>query len=172
MNTLFTKAEEAYRYDGYACFSVSDIRRVLEDVNIQVLDRLNRIPYGYFEDDKNLVRIDIPEHIKLIQAESFYNCRFLEEIKLSQTLEEIQDSAFTYCSKLSYIELLKTLIYVGNNAFYACGLKKCRFLGTIDEFKNIALGDNIFEGCDYLSNIMCDDGFIEIDREGGDPILE
>lgn len=170
MDTLFTKAEEAYRNEPVS-FSVADIGKVLEDADIQVLDKLERIPYGYFEDNKTLNGIIIPEHIKLIQAEAFYNCRYLQEVKLPQNLEEIQDSAFTYCSDLSYIELPRSLKYLGNDAFYASGLKKCRFLGTINEFKNIELGDNIFQGCDYLSNIMCDDGFIEIDNENGDPIL-
>ena len=91
--------------------------------------------------------------------------------ELPKKLEEIQDYAFAYCAKLKYIELPNTLEFIHSNAFYASGLEKCRFLGTIDQFKDIELGDNIFEGCDHLSHIMCDDGLIDIDREDGDPIL-
>ena len=66
MDELFAKAEDAYRFDS-SPFSPSDIRRVLEDANINILDKLDRIPYGYFQDDKSLVEInDIPEHIRVI----------------------------------------------------------------------------------------------------------
>ena len=169
MDELFAKAEHEYRSNS-SPFSPSDIRRVLEDANINILDKLDSIPYGYFQDDKTLYGIIIPEHITVIQAEAFSDCRFLEKVTLPKNLREIQDYAFSYCPRLKYIELPNTLEFIFSNAFYAAGLEKCRFLGTIDQFKAIELGDTIFDGCDHLSHIICDDGLIDL--EDGDPILE
>lgn len=147
----------------------SRLRRYLEEAGLDPFKYLDYIPYGYYEYDESIVEYAISEDIITIQGSAFLRCDNLRKVKLPNTLVDIQDSAFYMCGKLRYIELPTSLEFLHTDAFADSGLKKCTYLGTIEQFMGIELGDTIFENTE-LAYIQCSDGLIEID-ENGEPII-
>ena len=147
----------------------SRLRVYLEEAGLDPFKYLDYIPYGYYEDDYSIVEYDVSGDIITIQGSAFYSCGNLRKIKLPNTLVDIQDNAFNLCEDLEYIELPNSLEYIHSDAFANSGLKKCTYLGTIEQFMGIELGDTIFENTE-LAYIQCSDGIIEID-ENGEPII-
>ena len=148
---------------------ITDLRYVLEECNIEPLDYIDYIPMGYFLGDQNLIEIILPNDTQSIHADAFHYCDSLEKISLPNTLYDIGERSLSYCGSLKYIELPNSLEFIHSNAFEASNIQKCRYLGTIDQFKEIEFGDLIFFDCP-LKHIDCDDGIIEID-ENGEPII-
>lgn len=157
------------------CLSTDDLgftsllKIYLEQAGLDPLHYLDYIPYGYYWSDITLVEYEIADKIITIQGGAFYQCINLRKVTLPNTLLDIQDNAFNSCEKLKYIELPNSLEYIHSDAFANSGLKKCTYLGTIEQFMGIELGDTIFENTD-LAYIQCSDGIIEID-ENGEPII-
>ena len=147
----------------------SRLRVYLEEAGLDPFKYLDYIPYGYYEYDKSIVEYTISEDIITIQGSAFLRCDNLRKVKLPNTLVDIQDSAFYMCENLKYIELPNSLEFLHSDAFANSGLKKCAYLGTIEQFMEIELGDTIFENTE-LAYIQCSDGIIEID-ENGEPII-
>lgn len=148
---------------------ITDLRCVLEECDIEPLDYIDYIPMGYFLGDQNLTEIILPNDIQSIHDDAFHHCDSLEKISLPNILYDIGERSLSYCGSLKYLELPNNLEFIHSNAFEYSNIQKCRYLGTMDQFKEIELGGLIFFNCP-LTHIDCDDGIIEI-NENGDPII-
>ena len=120
-------------------------------------------------------RLVLHDGITEIEYGAFYYCSFQGELKLPANLLKIPNNCFEYCQFSSIAEFPKGLIEIGNNAF-ACNE---RLMGTL-EFPDelVALGEyafaycrnlegvvlpaelailksGVFNGCSYLSKIVC-----------------
>lgn len=79
-----------------------DLTELLNDLNINPLDYLDYIP-KYFLAWTGIESIDIPNHIKEINASAFYNCVSLMSITIPDSVTSIGINAFYGCSKLQNI---------------------------------------------------------------------
>ena len=65
-------------------------------------------------------KVIVPEGIKILSANSFWNNKYIEEVILPESLEIIGGDSFYYCEKLKKINIPKNVAIIGNNPFSAC----------------------------------------------------
>ena len=75
---------------------------------------------GYFYDCPHLTSIKIPETVKKLCMDMFYNNTALEHITLSPIFEKIPDSAFLGCTALLDIDIPSSVKRIDNRAFEGC----------------------------------------------------
>jgi uncharacterized repeat protein (TIGR02543 family) len=100
------------------------------------------IGIGVFHDCTALEEVKIP-NVKIIEVETFYNCRALKEVDL-ESATTIGIGAFKYCDALETVKSSSVKI-INTEAFYGCrALKEADFSGvtTIDDY--------VFEACGAL----------------------
>lgn len=73
-----------------------------------------------FENNKNLVSVNIEGDICEIGNRVFYNCENLKKIKLSDEILVINSEAFAYCENLQEVVLPEKLKTIGKKAFASC----------------------------------------------------
>jgi len=97
----------------------------------------------------DLVKIDVPESVKVIDFQAFKECVCLEEVYLHDGLEDIDSCAFSACSALKSIIIPSTVKIIGWNAFKECtSLEKVVIKDGVE-----TLEDNVFNGCKSLKEI-------------------
>lgn len=69
---------------------------------------------------ENIKSVFIPESVKVIENEAFYECTSLEEVRFENGVEEIGIKAFSGCTSLEEIELPDSLISLDARAFAYC----------------------------------------------------
>ncbi|MFR5865652.1 MAG: leucine-rich repeat domain-containing protein, partial [Acutalibacteraceae bacterium] len=67
-----------------------------------------------------LTGITLPESLRSIGKNAFYECEALQSVTLNEGIEEIGDSAFFCCTRLAEIQLPESLTKIGENAFNSC----------------------------------------------------
>jgi hypothetical protein len=110
---------------------------------------------GAFEYCKSLKQIDLPEFIRNIGDEAFYNCISLQSINYSY-LYTIGANAFVECDSLQEINL--DVMRVGSLAFSGCGALSKIIIG--DTFDSIEMDTTAFALCNQLKTIVINNGKI------------
>ena len=88
--------------------------------------------------------IVVPEGVKRISVEAFYNCKKIQSVVLPESLAIIWDNAFKGCESLTEIKIPENVKYIGNYAFEGCSnLNNVEILNPM-----IEMGENVFSGCD------------------------
>ena len=64
-------------------------------------------------------KYSLPEHVKIVSAKTFEDCKDLREIDLSN-VEEIGANAFAYCTNLRRVKFGKNLKVIDKYAFWMC----------------------------------------------------
>ncbi len=91
----------------------------------------------------------IPEGVKEIGANAFYNVRSIKTVSLPESLEKIVDGAFISCNQLTEVTLPESLTYLGSAAFYNCtSLKKINIPDGVDKIYDLT-----FHACESLEYI-------------------
>ncbi|MCQ2481213.1 MAG: leucine-rich repeat domain-containing protein, partial [Clostridia bacterium] len=106
---------------------------------------------GAFKDSP-LTSIKLPNTIKKICDDAFYNCQNLISLDLPNNLELIGDRAFSFCTMLNNIEIPDTVTEVGNNVFTSCNSLKKLKMSSLVNF----LGSGMFKDCVSLSSFEWD----------------
>jgi hypothetical protein len=73
-----------------------------------------------FEDCKNLVSVEIPGCVRVINYGAFYGCTGLTSVIIPEGVEEIYDCAFKGCTSLTGVTLPKSIKQVSFDAFDGC----------------------------------------------------
>jgi hypothetical protein len=73
-----------------------------------------------FEDCKNLVSVEIPGSVRVINYGAFYGCTGLTSVIIPEGVEEIYDCAFKGCTSLTSVTLQKSIKQVSFDAFDGC----------------------------------------------------
>ena len=89
--------------------------------------------------------ISLPEGLKYIKEQCFWNCLSLTKVGLPNTLKTIGKEAFRNCTSLFEITLPKSLTKIASGAFYKTGLKKVYYTGTKAEWDKIQMEDGVIE---------------------------
>lgn len=107
----------------------------------------------------NLEEIKIPNGIKRIEEEAFYNCDVADSIDVPESVTFIGDRAFSYCSDLKSIKVSKkNKVYDSRNDCNAIIETKTNKLilgcyNTIIPNSVTSIGDEAFAGCSSLESI-------------------
>ncbi len=122
-------------------------------------DNLREIGDGLFEENCNLVRVDL-NRVERIGDYAFHSCENRQSVVSKNKIKSVGEDAFGECSKLTEVVFQGTVDQIGSNAFHDCiSLKEF----TVPE--GIEYMDDILEGCSALEKItlpstmkgVCDD---------------
>lgn len=122
-------------------------------------DNLREIGDGLFEENCNLVRVDL-NRVERIGDYAFHSCENRQSVVSKNKIKSVGEDAFGECSKLTEVVFQGTVDQIGSNAFHDCiSLKEF----TVPE--GIEYMDDILEGCSALEKItlpstmkgFCDD---------------
>lgn len=73
-----------------------------------------------FQDCKNLVSVEIPGSVRVINYGAFYGCTGLTSVIIPEGVEEIWECAFKGCTSLAGATLPKSIMQVSFDAFDGC----------------------------------------------------
>ena len=106
----------------------------LSVTSITVPEGFELLTDGVFSPFKNLVRVELPESLKSLEADCFAGCDKLEEILMPGVTNIYRDD-FRGCVSVKKLLLPKTLQVIGTDAFLELSsLKSVEFQG-LDNFK-------------------------------------
>ena len=78
------------------------------------------IGYEAFQNNTELISINIPNTVESIGQYAFMSCKSLVKVKLPDNLTEIDNGTFMYCSSLNSIVIPESVEVIAINAFYYC----------------------------------------------------
>ncbi len=122
--------------------------------------KVTEIGYGVFMYREDITSVDIPDTVKIIGRNAFYNCMLLENIELPSELKIIRDSAFSFlqCSALKTLTVPNGVEIIETNAFSYIGSLETLTLGTgLRE-----IGEQAFASCHKLTAIHIPSGVTSI----------
>ncbi|MCH5188197.1 MAG: leucine-rich repeat protein [Oscillospiraceae bacterium] len=133
--------------------------------------------------NSDLKSITIPEGVKYIGKNAFYECRDLKEVNLPAGLSGITDKAFSGCEGLESIVIPEGVTYIGESAFEHCEkLREVSLPSTIERIdkyafwwcralENVSLpaglryiGEYAFSGCSKIKEMYIPAGVAVIDN--------
>ena len=91
----------------------------------------------------------MPDNIKSISSQAFYECSGLKSIELPNGIESIGKNSFRECTSLNEICLPESVIEVGDDAFRACSTLTEVYLPSIIS----SIGRRAFYNCTNLKKI-------------------
>ncbi len=117
------------------------------------------IDHGVFSGIE-LNSVVLPNSVKKIPADLFYNQKELMSVTIDSPIDEIPDSCFYNCEKLESLTIPEGVTKVGKRAFYNCSsLANVVFPSTLKEIK-----DDAFRYCKALKEAVLPDGFESIGK--------
>lgn len=163
---------EAHKTTGDEYVSISGMTSIFLEAGLNPLQYMSRIPDFYFESNKAITSIEIPNNITSIGNNAFDGCKGLTNIVIPDSVTEISDYAFASCENLKTIILSENLKSLPYCVFYDCksltrvvipnsvttianaAFAKCEKLTDILIQNNITtLGSDVFNYCKSLTNI-------------------
>lgn len=131
----------------------------------------------------NIEVVTMPNTIRVIKNNAFYNCVKLTSIKIPDSVVEIRSGVFRGCSSLTSVRLSNSLINIPLNSFYGCtsldtitipqsvkridthafgdtSLKVINLEGYAPKIYDDSFSDDTFELAIVAYNPECSDSFI------------
>ena len=97
-----------------------------------------------------LTRISIPNTVRTIGINAFYNCAGLTDITFPESVTSISDYSFYGCKGLFHVTIPNSILSIGQNSFQECNHLATIFIGN----SVTSIASNSFSGCP-LSSITC-----------------
>lgn len=83
---------------------------------------IKNIGKNAFASCDNLLEIEIPGSIKVIEERCFEHCKKLKKVVIKEGVKEIKSGAFCFCSNLVEVYIPGTVEVIEKDAFECCGL--------------------------------------------------
>ena len=116
-------------------------------ISVEIYNGITDI--GGFDYCENLLRVDLPESVKIIGDDAFYCSSSLKEIEIPYGMTEIGARAFAGCSSLEKIDIPNTVTSIGEHAFSSCvGLTSVTIPDSV-----ICIEDSTFSSCTGLTSV-------------------
>lgn len=98
----------------------------------------------------NSADVTIPDGVKKIGDEAFYNCSGLKNVVIPNSVSSIGDYAFNYCDELTSVSIPNSVTSIGQSAFDGCsGLTSVTIPSSV-----ISIGFNAFGSCCKLVEVI------------------
>ena len=108
-----------------------------------------KIGSSAFKERSDIVRVIIPDGVKLIAGQAFYKCANLTNVLLPDSVTDIDYLAFYGCTALKSIDLPANLIKLGSQAVGLCsGIENIVIPDKVE-----SLGRGCFENCRGLKSV-------------------
>ena len=116
---------------------------------VYIPDGIREIGENVFYNCSSLNEVRFPDTLEIIGTDAFANCFKLEKITIPQSVTAIYNDAFAFCHSLESVYLPDSVTYMGSYMFWGCSkLKNVRLPKEID---NIPTG--AFMSCESLENV-------------------
>ena len=89
-------------------------------VNLPEEQEITFVCDGCFEDNKNLISVDLGTSVKEIGTKAFKNCEALQIARFGTKVEKIGANAFLECTELTETSMLQNIKVIGESAFGGC----------------------------------------------------
>ncbi len=149
---------------------------------VKVPEGVRAIGKTAFKDDvRNITHIELPESVRVIQDDAFFNLSYLERVSMPPQLDSIGESSFRLCWSLEEIVIPHGIRILEKRAFSGCAkMKKAELPDTLTVIELCAFMDctelsdvklppslklirkNAFYGCESLKDITLPDSVTEI----------
>ena len=144
------KIEEGVTYIGSNAFA--DCKNLLEVEFPESLIEIGNSAFMF----TNLSIVVIPDSVKKIDTNCFYNCVNLKELCIGKKVEHIGDYSFFNCKELSSITIPGSVNYIGNSAFGECSIDAIIYEGSKDQWdginKGVAWDDGLYKSGEAIIN--------------------
>ena len=154
------KWEEVYEsiYPQLGLYHIGEFTQIILEANINPLEYMDYIPYGYLYNSSDLENFTIPDHIKTIGDWAFRGCSGLMGIDIPNSVESIGDYAFQFCEGLTNIIIPDGVANIGWMAFCGC-----------QELTNMVIGNGVteigsalFQDCIALKSVTIPSSVVRI----------
>lgn len=119
-------------------------------------DHVTKIGGYAFCDCYKLKDVTFPNTLQQIGAYAFYRCHKFTKLNIPDSVTTIGEGAFQRCTGVTVVNLGKGLKSIGKYAFkglYKGGVT-VNYAGTMDDWKKIQLGPEIFGLPEYYKNVL------------------
>ena len=135
--------------------------------NIELSESLTSISSYAFNNCTSLTNIELPESLTNISNSAFYNCSSLIDVVIPDNVTSIGASAFSGCSSLESV----TLPFLGDKLYSPTEMKFSYAFSTPASLKEVivtkatVIGDNAFDGCNYIEKIVLPNSVTSIGKK-------
>lgn len=115
-------------------------------------DGVTYVPANFLSNNRNIVKVTIPNTVTTIRKYAFFNCKNLESecFVIPEGVTVINQNTFQGCSKIKAFSLPEGLIKIGNHSFASCkGFADIKIPKTVT-----SIGDAAFWNC-TITNFIC-----------------
>lgn len=162
MNHYFSKNDhnitgrlkEKVTPDGWLRYAITDQREVMimgltrpfqgdilmipEEIEGYPVRIISRAAFAY----TNIVNVQLPNSIRIIEDTAFFNCPYLTNVILPDQLQSIGNFAFEYCYNIRTF-LIPHIKVIGNHVFDGCNLlTDIYYLGNAMEWQTVNININ------------------------------
>lgn len=123
---------------------------------VQINSNVNTIESGTFQFCLSLKKIIFGPNIQIIDDTAFFHCESLEEFEVGPNIKRVGRGAFASCRELKSVKIISS--NEGSTKliqYYA--FAGCSSLKTIYIPSNVILEFSIFQECDALTDVFCED---------------
>lgn len=165
-NDVFNNSVEKFTFNG-VLESIGAFATSVETIDVNDISTWCKLPFTNTVSVKRLTingeeanNIVIPESIKTLRENLFYECPTIQSVVLADDITEISNQAFKRCINLSAIGLSANLETIGSAAFSGCtSLQEVILPSNVE-----TLGSCSFDGCTNLSQIDMPSSLTTIDE--------
>jgi len=149
------KMEGSSNSNVVSVYIYNGVDAVPEDVShVRVEGSVTVIPCRAFYGRHQLVEVELPEGLLMIEDKAFGDCNFLKRINIPSTVEEIGKESFYCCHVLDGVFLPMGLRRLGESAF-----SHCKYLKQINIPPGIQhIGRQVFWDCGDLVDVSLSEG--------------
>ncbi len=148
-NASITSFNELKYFTGLTGIPSAAFKGCINLYEITLPQSIKSLGSEIFYDCKALSGIDIPTSITQLPSYCFYNCISLTNIILPNSIKIINADCFYGCEKLSKIDLPESITAIKSEAFKYSGLTEISIPDAVTEIWSYT-----FEGCNNLKEII------------------
>jgi hypothetical protein len=118
-----------------------------KNADVVIPEGVRRIEKDAFYDNKHMVTVCLPQSLEEIDDRAFYGCRLLERLRVPGSVRRIGEYAFSWCEKLKEAELARGVAVIDTGAFGECSaLVTLRIPESVQR-----IGMWAFNNCDIMT---------------------
>ena len=111
--------------------------------HIKIKEGTTAIASNFMSDNDELISVELPNSLNIINNSAFENCSKLSEIKFPNNLSAINDRAFANCKRLRAVVLSGNITTIGESAFEGCSAID----SVVIDKAYVKIGNSAFKGC-------------------------
>ena len=131
-----------------------------DNTTVTIPEGVKKIQKELFFNEPTIKTVSIPSSVETIGDRAFSSCTGITEITIPSSVKTIGRSAFSSCTSLTEITIPSSVETMDSSIFWGCtGLTKV----TIEEGVE-SIGESMFQNCTGLTEVIIEEGVKSIGR--------